>query len=123
MHNLFMQGINTCMNTYTALIKAKIGSQIRAVPAEIRACSASDAKWLLQAIYGFHSLVSTPSKVKKGVTENSPQPPLTPEKARIQSLKSAKDKASDALKIERDRQKRAKAMQTLRTISNQKIFP
>ncbi len=39
--------------------------------------------------------------------------PLTPEKARINSLKTQKDNASKALKAERDRQKIAKAQKNL----------
>jgi hypothetical protein len=107
------------MKTYKALIKAKIGDQIKAVPTEIRAQSAADAKWLLQAIYGFHALVSSPIEVKSAVAEAEslpPKQPLTPEKARIASLKSAKERASDALKTEKDRQRRAKAIDTLQSI-------
>ena len=107
------------MKTFTALIKARVGEQIKAVPTEIRAPSATEARWLLQAIYGFHALVSSPVETKKGVAEESPQPPhiaKTPDQARIQSLKATKDRAADALDIERDRQKRIKAIATLKTI-------
>ena len=38
--------------------------------------------------------------------------PLTPEKARINALKTQKDNANKALKAERDRQKIAKAQKT-----------
>ena len=41
-----MRGINKCMKTYTALIKARVGDQIRAVPTEIKAPCSTDAKWL-----------------------------------------------------------------------------
>ena len=41
--------------------------------------------------------------------------PLTPEKARINALKTQKDNASKALKAERDRQKIAKAQKNLNT--------
>jgi hypothetical protein len=44
--------------------------------------------------------------------------PLTPEKARINALKTQKDNASKALKAERDRQKIAKAQKTIGSISN-----
>ena len=104
------------MKTFTALIKARVGDQIKAIPTEIRAPSANDARWLLQAIYGFHALVSSPSEIKKGVAEDLPQPPpspSTPDQARIQSLKLAKDRAATALDTERDRQKRSKAISTL----------
>lgn len=116
MHKLFMQEINTCMNTYTALIKAKVGNQIKAVPTQIRATNASDARWLLQAIYGFHALVSAPMIVKQEMAEDFPKPPSSPEQVRIQSLKAAKDRAATALNTERDRQKRTKALNTLSNI-------
>lgn len=41
--------------------------------------------------------------------------PLTPEKARINALKTQKDNASKALNAERDRQKIAKAQKNLNT--------
>ncbi len=52
------------MKTYRALVKAKVQNTVRAVPAEVRAQNSSDAKWLLQAIYGFHAVVSTPAIVE-----------------------------------------------------------
>jgi hypothetical protein len=52
------------MKTYRALVKAKVQNSVKAVPAEVRAMTSSDAKWLLQAIYGFHAVVSTPVEVK-----------------------------------------------------------
>ena len=39
--------------------------------------------------------------------------PLTPEKARINALKQAKDRAADALATERNRQKQARAQDKL----------
>ena len=39
--------------------------------------------------------------------------PLTPEKARINALKQAKDRAADALKVEKNRQKQARAQDRL----------
>jgi hypothetical protein len=52
------------MKTYRALVQAQVQNTVRAVPAEVRAMSSSDAKWLLQVIYGFHAVVSTPVEVK-----------------------------------------------------------
>lgn len=43
--------------------------------------------------------------------------PLTPAKARIDALKRTKDAADKNLKIERDRQKLAKAQQTIASTS------
>jgi len=39
--------------------------------------------------------------------------PMTPEKAKINSLKKAKDRAADALATERNRQKQARAQDRL----------
>jgi len=54
--------------------------------------------------------------------------PLTPEQSRINSLKQQKDRAGNALKAERDRQKRtkaqanlAKAQQALAKTNNQSV--
>ena len=43
--------------------------------------------------------------------------PLTPQQARIKSLKLQKDNASKQLKAERDRQKITKAQQTIATVN------
>ena len=47
--------------------------------------------------------------------------PLTPQQARINSLKLQKERASDALKAERDRQKIAKAQQQLAKVQSEII--
>jgi hypothetical protein len=107
------------MKTYTALVKATVNNQIKAIPVEIRASNASDARWLLLAIYGFHSVVSTPSEVKDGMKEDEPQSPhqpMSPDQSKINALKQTKDRANDALKSERDRQKRVKAIATLKKL-------
>jgi hypothetical protein len=96
------------MKTYTALIKARVGNSVKAIPVEIQAQNSSDARWLLQAIYGFHSLASSPTELHEGEQLNEQQ--------RIANLQITKDRASDALKAERDRQKRAKAFKALSTI-------
>ena len=46
-----------------------------------------------------------------------PDAPLTPAKARIDSLKRTKDAAAKNLKAERDRQKLAKAQQTISAVT------
>jgi len=43
--------------------------------------------------------------------------PLTPDQARIDSLKKQKDVATQRLKAERDRQKRQKAVQQLASLN------
>jgi hypothetical protein len=104
------------MKTFTALISAKVGSSTRLIKTQIRADTASEAKWLLQAIYGFHAVSSLPSEIHE-VALAELQSPRTPEQQRIETLKTAKDRASDALKAERDRQKRTRAMNVLRSTS------
>lgn len=107
------------MKTYRALIKAQVGASMRAIPTDIRAQSSSDAKWLLQAVYGFHAVVSVPTEVQDmKITEITN--PTTPEQQKIKALKAQKDHAADALKTERDRQKRAKAVQTIGALNAQK---
>jgi hypothetical protein len=46
--------------------------------------------------------------------------PLTPQQARIKSLQTQKDNVSKQLKAERDRQKVAKAQQTIKSVVFQK---
>ena len=102
------------MKTFTALVSAKVGSGSRLIKTQIRADTASEAKWLMQAIYGFHAVSSLPTEVHE-MALSELERPKTPEQQRIDTLKTAKDRASDALKAERDRQKRTRAMNTLRS--------
>ena len=44
--------------------------------------------------------------------------PKTPEQSRVDQLKANKDRASDALKNERERQKRLKAFKTLSSLNH-----
>jgi hypothetical protein len=104
------------MKTFTALIKARVNSSVKAIPVEIRAQNSSDARWLLQAIYGFHSLASSPTELHEGEKLDELIQAKTPEQQRIANLQITKDRASDALKAERDRQKRAKAFKALSAI-------
>jgi hypothetical protein len=98
------------MNTYTALVRIQVGAHYRAVPVETRAYSSQDAKWILQGNYGFTAVISGPILIKpsKSVYETETAQsikPMTPEKARIDSLEDQKERAADALKSERERQK------------------
>ena len=52
----------------------------------------------------------------KEVANIKPQKPLTPQQARINSLKLQKDNVSKQLEAERDRQKIAKAQQTIASV-------
>lgn len=47
------------------------------------------------------------------ITQAKPVQPKTPEQARIEGLKAAKERAAVALQTERQRQKMAKALQGL----------
>ena len=105
------------MNTYTALVAAQVGNSRKLVKTEVKAASAVEAKWLLQAIYGFHAVTSMPSEKQEVLTSEDLSQPKTPEQQRINSLKTAKDRASDALKAERERQKKQSAMKTLNSLS------
>ena len=106
------------MNTYTAMVAAQVGNSSRLIKTQVRAATAGEAKWLLQAVYGFHAIASFPSQEREVLTTENSTNPVTPEQQRIASLKTAKDRAGDALKSERDRQKRLKATQDLRSLSS-----
>ena len=105
------------MKTFTALIKARVGNSVKALPVEIRAQNSSDARWLLQAIYGFHALVSSPTELHEDEKLDELIQVKTPEQQRIANLQTTKDRASDALKAERNRQQRAKAITTLNALN------
>ena len=107
------------MNTYTALVAAQVGNTRKLVKTEVKAASAAEAKWLLQAIYGFHAVSSMPSEKREVLTSEDLSQPKTPEQQRINSLKTAKDRASDALNAERDRQRRSKALKSLQSVQSQ----
>jgi hypothetical protein len=109
------------MKTFTALIKATVNGSVRAVPTQIQAQNSADARWLLLAIYGFHSLVSVPTEVNEDREITEVTQPKTPEQVRLDNLKAAKDRANDALKIERDRQAKQRALTTLSNINKPKI--
>ena len=106
------------MKTYTALVAAKVGSTTKMLKTEVKAASVAEAKWLLQAIYGFHAVSSSPTEMREELTVENLSHPPTPEQQRIANLKAAKDRASNALQAERDRQKKSKALKTLSSISS-----
>ena len=109
------------MNTYTALVYAKIGTATKLVKTEIKAACASDAKWLLQAVYGFHAVASFPQERREVLTSEDLSKPPTPEQQRLNALKSSKNRANDALKAERDRQKRQKALKDLQSLATSNV--
>lgn len=93
------------MKTYIALVSAKAGNSKKLIKTEIKAASAIEAKWLLQAVYGFHAVNSMPTEVHETVTQETTHKPLTPDQQKITNLKAVKDRAADALKDERDKQR------------------
>lgn len=102
------------MKTFTAIVRATVGPSSRSISTEIRASSSVDAKWLLQAIYGFHSVLSAPTEVlREEDVLDEIITPKTPDQQRVANLKAVSDRARDALNAERTRQKRAKALKTL----------
>ena len=109
------------MKTFTALVKATVNGVVRSTRAEIRAISSADAKWLLQAVYGFHAVASFPQERREVLTSEDLSKPPTPEQQRLNALKSSKNRANDALKAERDRQKRQKALKDLQSLATSNV--
>ncbi len=109
------------MNTYNAIVSVKVGTVTKLVKTEINATCASDAKWLLQAIYGFHAVASFPQVQRESLTTENLSKPPTPEQQRLNALKSSKNRANDALKAERDRQKRQKALKDLQSLTSSSV--
>jgi hypothetical protein len=105
------------MKTFKAIVKAQVNGNFKNTAVEVRANTSGDAKWILQAIYGFHAVLAAPVEEREVLTtEEAVTQPVTPEQQRIASLKTAKDRAGDALKAEHDRQKKQNAMKTLRSL-------
>lgn len=49
------------MHSYKASVRVTINGRSQIVKTEVRAPSAQDARWLLWAMYGFHSILSGPT--------------------------------------------------------------
>ena len=54
--NYFKDGNKYMIHTYQALVTAKVNGRSQVIKTEIRALNAQDARWLLWAQYGFHSI-------------------------------------------------------------------
>jgi len=52
------------MNTYQASVRAQVKGRSRVIKTEVRALNAQDARWLLWAQYGFHSIQVGPNLFK-----------------------------------------------------------
>jgi hypothetical protein len=93
------------MNKYVASVRVK-GTSVKTV---VFADCQIHARLLLQYLYGFANVLSTPTPINETATIK----PLTPQQARIDTLKRQKDSVAKQLKAERDRQKIAKAQQAI----------
>ena len=51
------------MNTYQASVRAHVKGRSQVIKTEVRAMSAQEARWLLWAQFGFHSIQAGPVKV------------------------------------------------------------
>jgi len=90
------------MQDYIAKVRIK-GQTVKAL---VHAESTTHARLILQYLYGWNSIVTSPVLAET-------LKPKTPEQLRIDSLKANKDRAADALAAERQRQKIAKAQRAL----------
>ena len=51
------------MNTYQASVRAQVKGRSQVIKTEVRAMNAQEARWLLWAQFGFHSIQAGPVKV------------------------------------------------------------
>jgi hypothetical protein len=111
------------VNKYTATIKVK-GQSIKTV---VFADSSIHARLILQYQFGMDCILSSPTLSTKEDSDGEPlgeiirkiKPvkPLTPQQARIDTLKRQKEKAGRALDAERSRQKLFKDQQRIFNLS------
>ena len=92
------------MQDYIAKVRIK-GQTVKVL---VHAENTTHARLILQYLYGWSSIVTSPVLAET-------LKPKTPEQLRIDSLKANKDRAADALAAERQRQKIAKAQRALTT--------
>lgn len=111
------------MNKYLATVRVK-GQTVRTM---VFADSSLHARLILEYQFGIGNVVSNPTQSSKANEQYTPLDevintikPLSPQQARIDSLKKQKDVATKNLKAERDRQKVAKAQQQIRMATTQK---
>lgn len=114
------------MNKYLATVRVK-GQTVRTM---VFADSSLHARLILEYQFGIGNVFSPPTQTKMATDEYTsidevistlkPIKPLSPQQARIDSLKKQKDVATQNLKSERERQKVAKAQQQIRIATTQK---
>lgn len=100
------------MQDYIATIRVK-GTTIKTV---VHAENSTHARLMLQYQYGMNSIVTSPVLAET-------IKPKTPEQLRLDSLKANKDRATDALAAERQRQKISKAQRALSAVRYTKMPP
>ena len=111
------------MNKFFATVRVR-GQVLRTA---VFADSSLHARLILEYQFGFGSVAGIPVKSTNSNENYTPLQeiinaikPLTPQQARIDTLKKQKDVASQNLKAERERQKITRAQQQLRTSSAKK---
>ena len=114
------------MNKYLATVRVK-GQTVRTM---VFADSSLHARLILEYQFGIGNVISNPTQTTKAnedytpldevISTLKPIKPLSPQQARIDSLKKQKDVATKNLNAERDRQKIAKAQQQIRMATTQK---
>lgn len=111
------------MNKYLATVRVK-GQTVKTM---VFADSSLHARLILEYQFGIGNVVSNPTQSSKTNEQYTPLDevintikPLSPQQARIDSLKKQKDVATKNLKAERDRQKVAKAQQQIRLATSNK---
>jgi hypothetical protein len=52
------------MNTYQASVRAEVKGRSQVIKTEVRAMNMQEARWLLWAQWGFHSIQAGPSQIK-----------------------------------------------------------
>jgi hypothetical protein len=101
------------MNKY--LIQVRIKGQI--IKTTIEANSVIHAKLLAEWHFGIGTVLNTPTKLG----ENNVSTPQTPEQARVKAFQAQADRAKDAVKAEKARQKIQKAQQQIAKVRNSVI--
>lgn len=53
------------MQTYQASVRVKVNGRSQVIKTEVRVVNVQDARWLLWAMYGFHSIQQGPIQIKE----------------------------------------------------------
>ena len=112
------QGVlNICMNKYLATVRVS-GQLVKTI---VFADSTLHARLLLQYKYGMNSVATSPVQTNEDYdtlldSTIKPIKPLTPQQARINSLKQNVERDRQQLQGERDRQRRQRDAERLRKL-------